>query len=111
MIRKNFKALNGNQKELASLLVEDKIGVNIIKYLPRKTKIVRTDILKAHQSQAKENFDTNFVITITNNSGANFQTFTDQLNAKKYDDLDIDIYGAALKDGVWKGKRIRGKIE
>ena len=77
---------------------------------PNKIKVVRVDILKSHSSQVKENFDTNFLLTLKNNSGANFQTLLDQFNAKKYDDLEIDIYGAALKNGIWKGKRIIGKL-
>ena len=103
-IRSNFRGL-GND------LSRDKVGVNIIKFLPNKFKIVRTDIVQKHGSKVKETFDTNFLLTLKNSSDLNFKTFTDQINAKKYDNLDIDIYGAALRKGVWKGKRIVGKIK
>lgn len=104
LIRSNFTGL-GND------LNQDKVGVNIIKFLPNEFKIVRTDIVKKHSSQVKETFDVNFLLTLKNSSDLNFKTFTDQINSEKYDDLDIDIYGAALRNGVWKGKRIVGKIK
>ncbi|MDO5981859.1 hypothetical protein [Flavivirga spongiicola] len=111
LIRSNYKGLSGDRDDIATDLENDRIGVNIIKFLPNKFKVVRADILKKHGSQVKESFDSNFLLTLTNNSNANFKTFTDQFNAKKYQNLDIDIYGAALRNGVWKGKRIVGKIE
>jgi len=58
-------------------------------------------------SESTHRFDFNFLLTYDLYNG-NFNFFK-QFNAKKYDVAEIDIYGAALRNGVWKGKRVIGK--
>lgn len=91
-------------------LDNDKVSVNVIKYLPGKFQITEADIVKKHRSEASQNFDFNFLIKLKPDTSL-FATLANQLNASKYTSIEIDMYGAALKNNVWLGTRIRGKAK
>ena len=96
---------------LSNDMTQDKVGVQIVKFLPSSFEITQTDILLKHSSQAKKIFDFNFLLKFNSSSSGWYSTVTDQLNAKKYEKIEIDMYGAALRNNVWKGKRIQGKVD
>lgn len=111
------KTINGLLSQARSIipglnadLDNDQVRVNIVKYLPSSFQVTEADIVKKHRSQASENFDFNFLIKFKSGSSA-FTTLTNQLNAEKYKSIEIDMYGAALKNNVWLGTRIRGKAK
>ncbi|PHQ61134.1 MAG: hypothetical protein COC08_06060 [Maribacter sp.] len=60
------------------------------------------------KSNKTHRFDFNFLLTYDVDKGK-FAGFFKQFKAKKYDVAQVNIYGAALRNGVWKGKRIIGK--
>jgi len=92
-------------------MAQDKVGVQIVKFLTTSFQITQADILLKHSSQAKKTFDFNFLVKFNSSTSDWFRTVADQLNSKKYEKIDIDMYGAALRNNVWKGKRIQGKVE
>lgn len=91
-------------------LNDNEVGVNIVKYLPNKFKVAIADVVETAPEKAKKVFDVNFLLTYNSNTtnNLNLQAFAEQLNAKKYDEYEIDMYGAGLRGGIWKGKRIIG---
>lgn len=110
-INKLLSQARGVIKGLSNDMTQDKVGVQITKFLEREFQIVQADILLKHSSQAKRTLDFNFLLKFKSSTTDYFQTFVNQANATKYSKIDIDIYGAALRNNVWKGKRIRGKVE
>lgn len=97
-------------KGLSNDMVKDKVGVQIVKFLPTSFKITRADILLKHKSKAKMTFDFNFLLKFKSRSSGTFQTLVNQLNSKKYEKIEIDMYGAAIRNAKWKGKRIIGNV-
>lgn len=96
---------------LSSDMKQDKVGVNIVKFLPNSFQVTQADILLKHSSQAKKIFDFNYLVEWESNSNWGENLLNQLGNSTKYEKIDIDIYGAALRNGVWKGKRIRGKVD
>ncbi|WP_396632920.1 hypothetical protein [Maribacter sp. R86514] len=101
----------GAIRGLSNDMNNDKVGVQIVKFLPSSFKVTQTDILLKNSSKAKKTFDFNFLLSFNSGSSGVFQTVANQLNAEKYDKIEIDMYGAALRNNVWKGKKIRGKVD
>ncbi|PIB27557.1 hypothetical protein BFP77_11755 [Maribacter sp. 4U21] len=91
-------------------LEADKVRVNIVKYLPNSFQVTEADILLKHRSEASKTFDFNFLISFKSSSSG-FSHLANQLNAEKYKSIEIDMYGAALRNNVWLGTRIRGKAK
>ena len=92
-------------------MTQDKVGVNITKFLENSYEITQADILLKHSSQAKKTFDFNFLIRWKSNSSLG-QNLINQLGtSNKYEKIEIDMYGAALRNNVWKGKRVNGKVD
>lgn len=94
---------------LANDLDQNKVDIEIMKFSPGKaTYIVNNRVLR-DGSNASKNFDFNFLATYSSDEDYDdFSALLDQLNAKRYKDVSVDIYGAGLRHGVWKGKRIIG---
>lgn len=103
-----LNTIRSNFRNIAPDIEKDKVGINIVKYMQNSFQITRTDILKKHRSQAKEKFDFNFLLTYNSKNDNFWKTAADQLSAEKYKNIEVDIYGAALRNGKWKGKRITG---
>ncbi len=93
---------------LASDMQNDKVNVAIFKFLPTKYQFSQTAVVLKHRSEANRNFDFNFLLSWSSNKPLD-QQLLNQLKGKKYTSLEVDMYGAALRNGVWKGTRILGK--
>ena len=91
-------------------LDNDKVRVNIVKYLPNSFQVTEADILLKHRSEASKTFDFNFLISFKSSSSLTSQ-LANQLNATKYSSIEMDMYGAALRNNVWLGTRIKGKAK
>lgn len=96
---------------LSSDMTQEKVGVQVVKFLPTTFKVTQADVLLKHSSQAKKVFDFNFLLKFKSSTTGWFQNVVNQLNAEKYDKIEIDMYGAAIRNNVWKGKRVKGKVD
>ncbi|MCF6296821.1 MAG: hypothetical protein L3J08_02375 [Flavobacteriaceae bacterium] len=96
------KALN-----LQNDVDNNKVRINVVKIFPNKTEMLVKNRIARDKEMETYRFDFNFLLSYTGENNL-FKLFFDQFNAKKYDVAVVDIYGAALRNGVWKGKRITG---
>jgi len=101
----------GAIRGLSNDMNNDKVGIQVVKFLPTSFRITQADVLLKHRSQAKRTLDFNFLLKFKSGNSDIFQNVVNQLNAEKYDKIEIDMYGAALRNGKWKGKRIIGKVD
>ncbi|MEM1260682.1 MAG: hypothetical protein AAGH81_19315 [Bacteroidota bacterium] len=95
--------------QFRSDLANNKVMVRIVRYAPTKTDVIVSNRIKRAKSYTDFKFDTNFLLTFDSSNDNFFKALAAQLKAKKYSDVEVDIYGAGLRRGVWKGKRILGK--
>lgn len=86
----------------------NRVAVKVVKFSTNKTEMVVLNRVARDKSNKTFRFDFNFVLTYDVDQGQ-FESFFKQFKAKKYDVAEINIYGAALRNGVWKGKRIIGR--
>ena len=95
--------------QFRSDLANNKVMVRIVRYAPTRTDVIVSNRIKRAKSYTDFKFDTNFLLTFDSSNDNFFKALAAQLKAKKYSDVEVDIYGAGLRRGVWKGKRILGK--
>ncbi len=87
---------------------KNKVRVNIMKIFSDKTEIVVANRISRDKSSTSYRFDLNFVLTLKSDGSSINAKFFEQFKAKKYDVAEVNLYGAALRNGVWKGKQIIG---
>ena len=91
-------------------LKDNKVKVRIVRYAPKDTQVVVANRVTRAKSYTDYKFPPSFLLSYNSSNGSNaWKHFTDQMNAKKHDDVIIDMYGAALRNKKVKGKRIIGK--
>jgi hypothetical protein len=106
--------LKGAKGALGSVLkkeLEDnKVKVRIVRYGVNETQILVTNRVTRGRSYTDYKFPPSFLLSYNSENGSNaWKIFADQLNAKKHEKVVIDMYGAALRNDVLKGKRVIGK--
>ena len=91
-------------------LQDNKVKVRIVRYGKNETQIVVSNRVTRAKSKTQYKFPPSFLLSYNSKNGTNaWKIFQDQLNAKKHDKVVIDMYGAALRRNVLKGKRVIGK--
>lgn len=98
-----------NVPGLARNLIDNKVAIEIVKFSPGQATMLFNNRVIRDGSNAQKNFDFNFLAEYSNDFDyKKLSSYFDQLNAKRYKNVSVDIYGAALRNNVWKGKRIIG---
>lgn len=91
-------------------LRKNNIDVQIVRYAPSETNVIVSNRIKRQtDGDAIFRFDSNFLLTYDSTEKQILKTLIGQINAKKYSNVEVDLYGAAYRNGVLKGKRIKGK--
>ncbi len=94
------------KKELA----DNKVKVRIVRYGKDDIKIVVASRVTRGKSYTDYKFPPTFLLSYNSENGDNvWKHFIDQLNTTKHENVYIDMYGAALRRNVLKGKRVIGK--
>jgi hypothetical protein len=106
----NLSYNDPNKKEIETGLSNEDLIFDVAKVVPSNNKVTFISIgekwTKNDDNAVTHYFDYNFVISLpkdTNNIGSWARAL---LNAKSYSNVKADVYGAALNNGVWKGRRL-----
>ncbi|WP_136468951.1 hypothetical protein [Flagellimonas onchidii] len=96
--------------EFRKNLKDNKVKVRIVRYAPKDTQVIVANRVTRGKSYTDYKFPPSFLLSYNSKNGSNaWKHFADQMNAKKHDKVTIDMYGAALRNGKIKGKRVIGK--